>query len=579
MISQTSEKSRNSSDLILSNPLADRLTAIFSHNWQFLLREADEWRTETRYALRPAALWQLWKDAQTFIGVRFGQLTRYGLIDIDIESPYHPKQNPAAVPSIVQSLESIGIYRVLILRSSDSGGIHIYVPLETPIATYGLATALKFCCEDAGFKLAPGKLEIFPNCKAYKANDFTNYNGHRLPLQTGSYLLNDDYQPITNDLGFFLKVWDMSAAGNNNQELEATIALNKKRPGTHTKGGKSKGQQWQLDCEAAIAAGWTAHGQTNELLGTFAQYGRVFLALSGDELVQWMISTAIAAPGYKEWCRHKHQIERRCKEWAKDTEGYYFPYPSSQPRTKKSPWKSNKNDEKSSNAVERIKDAYESLKNSAYETQTELLNAIATIAKCSLSTLYKNRSIWQPQIIDDPECVITENPYTETDREDQTENTPNTPKPLPDKELHTIAPKKVLIPASESDRTSEKTNLNSKTQTVESPATPPGFDFGDRASPTDAQNHSLESDSGDSSGFSTDRGKESLNSVDRSGCRVCCFEFDRLGCELEIAIGACPKNGSLSGGHSTCSNTNADLARHFLKGDRCGEIIQIHFIE
>ena len=472
--------------LIPSNPLLERLTAIFSHNWQFLLKEANEWRTEIGYPLKPNALWQLWKDARTFVGVRFGKLTRYGLIDIDIESPYHPNQDPSSIPAIVQALESIGIYRVLIIRSSDSEGLHIYIPLADPIATYGLATALKFCCEDAGFKLAPGKLEIFPNCKSYKADGLTNYNGHRLPLQAGSYLLGDDYQPITNDIGFFLKVWDMSVAGNDNQELEAAIALNKKRPGTHTRGGQSKGGKWRADCEATIAQGWTAHGQTNELLGTFAQYARVFLSLDGEELVQWMIGTAIAAPGYKQWSRHQHHIEARCGEWAKKTKGYYFPYPSSQPRTTKSPWgKSNANDEKSSNAAERIKAAYELVKSGAFKNQTDLINAIATAAKCSLQTLYKNRSIWQPQTIDETECVIAENPYIELDTGDQSEEPPDppkTPEPLSSRLLQTSAPKKVLEPEGFSDRDQlpEKTNSNSKIQAVASPNTARRFDFRDR---------------------------------------------------------------------------------------------------
>lgn len=463
--------------------LPGKLAAIFSHRWHFILKDSQEWRTETAYPIKPAVLWSMWQDAQVFIGVRFGALTRYGLIDIDIDSPYHPNQDPTAISGIIWALESIGIYRVLIVRSSLSQGIHLYIPLETPIATYGLATALKLCCEAAGFNLSPGQLEIFPNCKAYRPGGHTNYNGHRLPLQSGSFLLDSDYQPISNDLGFFFSSWDIAARGNDHHELEVTIAANKKRPCTYTR-GQNKGEKWKADCEAAIATGWTAHGQTNELLGTFAQYGRVFLSLSGEELVQWLIGTVIDAPGYRSWCRHQHHIDRRCREWARESESYYFPYPTLLSRSRK-PWgHSDANDQKSASAIERIKTAYDLVRKIAYKTTTDLAQAIASIAKCSLSTLYKNLTLWQTSKGEEVRgCVIAETLDRELVSPDPQLNTSKTLKPLPTGLLHTRSYKKVLNPAGslERDRNPEKMISTSKISVVESPKTAFAFNFGDRS--------------------------------------------------------------------------------------------------
>jgi hypothetical protein len=481
MLSQQTNIFPPSSGLIPPDPLGQGLTAIFSHPWQWIYKDvtSDGWKTE-RYPIKPGALWKLWRDTTTFVGVRFGKLSHYGLIDIDINSPYHPNQDATAIPGIICALESIGIYRVLILQSSDSGGIHLYIPLDAAISTYGLASALKFCCEDSGFNLAPGKLEIFPNCKTYRVDGCTNYNGHRLPLQTGSYLLNSDYQPISNDLGFFLNAWELAASGNDHHELEEAIERCKARPGTYAKTGR--GEKWRQDCEEAIAQGWTDHGQTNELIGTLAQYGRVFLALAGEELAEWMVATAINAPGYTQWCRHQNEIHRRCKDWAKEAEGYYFPYPTILPRSR-SPWgKSDANDEKASAAVERIKFAFEAVRKFAFKTVSDLAHSITAIAKCSLATLYKYRPLWHPQSIDESneECN-SQNHYIEADTgttEGSAQEMHKTLEPLPDGLLHTRCSKKVLIPVTDfsPDQTSPKTHS-------QPPYTAPGFDFRDRGEP------------------------------------------------------------------------------------------------
>lgn len=140
------------------------------------------WNTIRGYPLRPRVLWKLWQDAQSLVGVRFTHDTYYALIDIDAGSEHC---HPAAIATIRAALETIGITRTLLLRSSWSGGLHLYIPLPEPVGTFNLAVALKECLKAQGFVLEAGQLEIFPNVKRWgnaAANDFSEYNGHRLPL-------------------------------------------------------------------------------------------------------------------------------------------------------------------------------------------------------------------------------------------------------------------------------------------------------------------------------------------------------------------------------------------------------------
>ncbi len=102
-------------------------------------------------------------------------------IDIDRDSPHHPGQTPSALATLRLALETIGLYRTVLIRSSHSEGLHLYIPLPAAVPTFGLACALKQCLEAQGFTLAPGQFEIFPNCKSYAIpGSYTEYNAHRL---------------------------------------------------------------------------------------------------------------------------------------------------------------------------------------------------------------------------------------------------------------------------------------------------------------------------------------------------------------------------------------------------------------
>jgi hypothetical protein len=106
--------------------------------------------------------------------------------------------------------------------------------------------------------------------------------------------------------------------------LMARESVNKERFGFFNVRNKSKVAEWKADLEFSIKLGWTGTGQTNELLRIIATYGVVFLGLEGDNLYQYVLATVLNAPGYIEYCNHQDNIERRCRERAKNAEKYYW---------------------------------------------------------------------------------------------------------------------------------------------------------------------------------------------------------------------------------------------------------------
>ncbi len=471
-------------DLAPSDPLGQRLTGIFSHGYGFIYKDVADrgWQTETRYPIQPRNLWAYWQDETGLIGVRFGKHTRYGLIDIDIDSPYHPDSDPLALPRLRAALESIGIYRTLLIRSSESRGLHLYICLSDEVLTFGLALALRDCLTSHDFTIGAGQLEIFPNVKTFSATDKTNYNGHRLPLQSGSYLLNNDCEIVTDDLSHFLNAWDLAASCNESDELNEAIALaTKANKIVAFRRGERSPEQWRADSERIISEGWTDRGQTNELLKVIACHGRVFLELEGQELIDYTLETAINATGYAQHCKHHRDIKRRARDWSIAVEKKYFPLSrclaGRVPKEKQPDQRLALNQQRSNDATSRINAVIAEIKTRTFTTVRSLVRTIASLARCSVSTLYKCRHLWQSMI----DACNSQNPLIEgiPDDDQITQEThPKNLEPLPTALLQANAYKKVLISVTDfsTDQTPQKTHS-------QPPHTAPGFDFRDRGEP------------------------------------------------------------------------------------------------
>ncbi|MEM9090368.1 MAG: hypothetical protein AAGC93_16665 [Cyanobacteria bacterium P01_F01_bin.53] len=394
------------------------------------------WRTIKNYPLRPRSLWKKWQDAKSLVGVRFGGETEYALIDIDRGSKLC---NIDGINAIRDALETIGISRTIPIRSSWSGGLHLYCPLPNKVKTFDLACAIRYAFEAQELYIEAGQLEVFPNTKAFasgRLGQFSEYNGHRLPLQpgSGSCMLNDDLQSIGADLGRFFANWRFCAKAQDMPALLDAMTYgrdhHRKRPKLRSHPVDAWRDEWELD----INEGWTGPNQTNGLLRVISGYGRVFLRLEGEELHEFVVDTAIHAPGFEDYCAHQYDIGRKAAAWCLAAERYYWPLGEAPKRDKTA---FDINTERAEDAQARIKAAYEWLKKTGEwpETVTAQLKALSQKARTSLKTLYKYSHLWRAI----KRCVISQPEGDSSDSLQVIANTPDRPKPLSEERLHTIS--------------------------------------------------------------------------------------------------------------------------------------------
>ena len=361
-----------------------------------------DWQTESRYPVSDRIL----KQGAFLFGVRPGAQTTYVLLDIDKGSPYHPQRDPLAIVRINEALEPLGLVAELILTSSGTLGLHIYFPVKEALPSWQLALAVTTLLENKGFKVRPGWLEVFPNRKAFSVEgSYSLFNGHRLPLQQGSYLLNDDLQPIASSQTAFVRQWHAAAAQNDVSTPVLKQIIRQAQRKTYRVTGKA--QKFLNDLNAEVETGWTGRGQTNYLLGRITMRSYVFghllgaeAPLTGQALVDDVVRIAKSLPGYKDYCGHQHDLEKRVKEWARSIEAdpSYYPYGSGKAiKVQTGPtW----NQQQQEEAREHIRQVAVELcrKDALPDDITPRFLLIASYG-ISGSTLYKNRDLWHPVYI------------------------------------------------------------------------------------------------------------------------------------------------------------------------------------
>ena len=344
------------------------------------------------------------------------------MLDIDAGSAYHPKRDPFAISRIVAALEPLGLVSYLICTSSYSGGLHLYFPFPNSESSWQLAIAVTTLLENAGFRLNPGQLEAFPNPRPYVVEGAPSlFNAHRLPLQAGSYLFNQEFQPIWSTQQVFVQQWNFAQDRNDLEpKFLKQILKQAKRKFFRISG---KADKFVNDLNAEIELGWTGPGQTNRLLGRITMRSYIFhhvlfsgKPLEGAALIEDIIETARSLPGYQEWCQHQHEIEHRAEEWAKCIESsHYFHYGDQKGKFKATSeelenaieqaptW----NQQKSERTRERIRSAIADL------LETGLLPSSATSRfkalldyKIGGGSLYRHRDLWHPNYLTEAEFSL-----------------------------------------------------------------------------------------------------------------------------------------------------------------------------
>ncbi len=400
----------------------DAFLSLFPHRFDYIWAplpapgERVQWQTESRYPLSDRHI----RQGSDLYGVRFGKETQYCMLDIDTGSLLHPGRDRLALGRIFAALEPLGLVAPLICTSSYSGGLHVYFPISDQQKSWALALVVSTVLAQAGFKLTPGQLELFPNPKPYmpqadgEAGKFSLFNAHRLPLQMGSYLLNADLEPIWSSEAGFVQQWQWARAQNElDQRLfQQLLQQNKSRQQRVT----GKADKFLADLNHEIALGWTGAGQTNYLLGRITLRTYVFHhvlnggePLTGPALVAEVVAIAQSLPGYHEWCHHQHEIVARAEEWATCIQtSRYFPYGTAQGKFKavekieakvtaaKPTW----NQVQSLAARDRICQALARLldSNSLPAAATARFQALT---RCGIggASLYRHRDLWHPKYL------------------------------------------------------------------------------------------------------------------------------------------------------------------------------------
>lgn len=343
-------------------------------------------------------------------GVRFESETQYCLIDIDHQSPYHPRNAPLALARLFTALEPLGITDHITCTSSDSDGLHIYLPLAKAFNCWKLAKAVSVALENSGFKLKLGQLEIFPNPKAYSADETPSlFNAHRLPLQMGSYILNDELQPANSSPTYFVRIWQACQRRNVLNSRKVKTLLKKAKQISYQLSNKAS--KFLDDLNTEIEEGWTGYGQTNRLLGRITMRSFIFNhitgggePLGGKALIEKIVSVAKALPGYKDWCRHQHEIEDRATEWARCIENsHYFAYGTASGKYKEL------------TATNQVDGELDYNQRQAQKTQTKIADAVQNLTEKGIlpnkatarfkallgysiggASLYRYRELWHP---------------------------------------------------------------------------------------------------------------------------------------------------------------------------------------
>lgn len=387
----------------------DGFLALFSHRYDYIWAAHPEgaarpaWQTESRHFLSDRLLLQ----SAYLYGVRFGPTTQYIMLDVDRGSLYHPANDPLALDRIYAALEPLGLMASLTCSSSYSGGLHIYFPFAQPQKTWEIALIVTTLLTNSGCRPAPGHLEVFPNPRTFSTEEKpTLYQAHRLPLQTGSYLLNEQYEAVSASKDLFVARWQRCQTKNDLDQLTLKQIL--KASKRHSYRITHKAEKFLNDLNSEIERGWTGPGMTNRLLGRITMrsyiFGHILNAaqpLAGEALVQDIIKTARALPGFYDWSNHVHEIDKRAQDWAaaiERTERYY-PYGTARPVPKAvSDAPASYHTQVAKQARERVRVAIATLLNEGQlpGKVSERFKLLSSRFHIGGSTLYKHKDLWHP---------------------------------------------------------------------------------------------------------------------------------------------------------------------------------------
>ena len=147
-------------------------------------------------------------------------------------------------------------------------------------------------------------------------------------------------------------------------------------------------------------------------------FGHVLYAqepLTGQSLIDDIVKTARSLPGFKDFCGHQHDLEKKAKEWQRSIEdSRYFPYGLKQAakaiKVEDSGPSWNERQEKS--ARQRIQETVIALcqQNKLPETTTKRFKLLCVAARTSGGTLYDHQDLWHPEYLSERQRLAMATP-------------------------------------------------------------------------------------------------------------------------------------------------------------------------
>jgi hypothetical protein len=394
-----------------------------------------------------------WRDEDELVGVRPGSQANQLVIDIDLGSEYHPHlsengENWTEIEKIRTILLEIGL-ETRLFYSSDQGGIHIRAFLPELVKSIHLGAAVEYALIDAGYNFENGQLELSPRIKPYDPDPkkITLQQAFRLPLQKGgAYIgIGHDVEERLNSLDHLVEIIKDNCEEQDMEVLKAAMevaydrlyAANKNKKYTPTARGTA--QKFKESMEDRMERGFTATGQTNELMQEVVKYGYIFLRHEGENLKDWLEQTIEELPGYRDYCGHQNEMERKASEWQKWVEkSRYYPYGGKVSSTKAlTKVKRNGNEEKATSVMARLKIVVKQI-NESFKTVTAVFAKLREKAaefksfntKFSNKTLYKPkyREVWEKLLEVSPRAALhTLEDSTETAKNSDIQDQPSEP--------------------------------------------------------------------------------------------------------------------------------------------------------
>ena len=114
-------------ELLHNNCLVAWLTQVFDCRHKAITKrnsKGNQWKTRV-HPISFREMGELWESDEFLVGVRFENDTEYAMLDVDAGSRW---RSPKGIRHLREILETIGLVRVVITRSSNSNGIHIWIP-------------------------------------------------------------------------------------------------------------------------------------------------------------------------------------------------------------------------------------------------------------------------------------------------------------------------------------------------------------------------------------------------------------------------------------------------------------------